>query len=275
MTGGLNPNAFAALKLIHFRSFDGRSISAFLYRSKEASVKTPVPVIILIHGGPESQYRPVLSARIQYYVTRLGCAVICPNVRGSTGYGKTFVGLDDGMRREDSVRDVGALLDWIGTQPDLDEQRVAVIGRSYGGYMVLASLIHHGDRLRAGIEAAGITNFVTFLEQTEAYRQDRRRVEYGDERSDETRAFFERIAPARNVDKIHTPLLVVHGVHDPRVPFSETRKIVERLIAKDRDVWAVYVGDEGHRFDKRTNHDYIRAIEVMFLQRHLGLPGVK
>jgi dipeptidyl aminopeptidase/acylaminoacyl peptidase len=257
--------------MIRFPSFDDRLISALLYRPPGTKAKQPVPVIVSIHGGPESQYRPIFSARIQYYVGRLGCAVICPNVRGSTGYGKTFVNLDNGTKREDSVRDIGALLDWISARRELDDRRVAVIGRSYGGYMVLASLVHFGDRLCAGIEAAGIANFASFLEHTESYRRARRRVEYGDEREEDMRAFFDRINLVQNADRIHTPLLVVHGVNDPRVPFAESRRIVNRLQALDRNVWAIYVGDEGHRFRKRTNTDFIRVVEVMFLHRHLAL----
>ncbi|MBN2291933.1 MAG: S9 family peptidase, partial [Pirellulales bacterium] len=275
VTGGLNPNSFVEPTLVSYPSFDGRKISAFLYRPPQAGPKNPVPTIIMIHGGPASQYRPVFSSRIQYYVGQLGCAVICPNVRGSSGYGKTFLALDNGMKREDSVRDIGALLDWIVSQKDLDAKRVAVTGRSYGGYMVLASLVHYSDRLRAGIEAAGIANFASFLEHTESYRQNRRRVEYGDERTEEMRAFFDRIAPSRNAAKIQTPLLVVHGVNDPRVPFSEAQKIVNRLISLDRDVWGIYVGNEGHIFRKRSNTDYIRVVEVMFLQRHLALRNVQ
>lgn len=269
VVGGLNPDEFIEPSVIQFASFDDRPVSAFYYRPRFASAERPVPVIISIHGGPESQYRPRFSARTQYFIARMGCAVICPNVRGSTGYGKTFVELDNATKREDSVRDIGALLDWIAAQPELDSSRVAVTGRSYGGYMVLASLAHFGDRLCAGIEAAGIANFTSFLEQTESYRQDRRREEYGDERNEEVRAFFDRINPTSNAHKIRTPLLVVHGVHDPRVPFSEARQIVERLQALDRDVWAVYVNDEGHSFRKRNNTDYISVVEVMFLTKHL------
>ncbi len=272
VVGGLNPDEFVEPTVVEFKSFDGRPVSAFYYRPRDATEARPVPVILSIHGGPESQYRPYFSPSTQYYVNRLGCAVICPNVRGSMGYGKTFVGLDDGAKREDSVRDVGALLDWIAAQPELDAKRVVVTGRSYGGYMVLASLVHFSDSLCAGIEAAGIANFNSFLEQTESYRRARRRVEYGDERNEKMRSFFGRINPTGNVERIKSPLLVVHGLNDPRVSFAEATQIVEKLRALDRDVWAVYVFDEGHSFHKRSNVDYIRAVEVMFLRRHLRLP---
>ena len=198
--------------------------------------------------------------------------MICPNVRGSTGYGKTFLGLDDGLRREDSVKDVGSLLDWIDEQPELDAGRAVVVGRSYGGYMVLASMIHFGDRLKVGIEAAGIANFTSFLELTEPYRQDRRRVEYGDERDEEVRQFFSKINPTALAKEITSPLLVVHGVNDPRVPFNEAQQIVNRLQALGRDVWALYIEDEGHSFKKRENADYIHAVEAAFLKKHLSLP---
>ena len=272
VVGGLDPNEFVRPELIQFPAHDGRDIDAFCYRPDQASAEHPVPVIISIHGGPESQYRPYFSPRLQFLIDRLGCAVICPNVRGSTGYGKTFVGLDDRTNREESVRDIGSLLDWIATQPDFDSQRVVVIGRSYGGYMVLASMIRFNDRLCAGIEEAGIANFTSFLEKTEVYRQARRRVEYGDERTKEMRDLFQRINPTRNAEQIRAPLLVVHGKHDPRVPFGEAEQIVEKLADLDREVWAVYVGDEGHSFNKRENTDYIRAVEVAFLKRQLKLP---
>ena len=154
---------------------------AFIYKPED--IKEPVPVIITIHGGPESQYRPRFSSSIQQWVKRLGAAVIAPNVRGSNGYGKDYLKMDNGFKREDSVKDIGALLDWVKTQPDLDSDRVAVIGGSYGGYMVLASAVYYSDQLVGAVDRVGISNFVTFLKNTEDYRRDLRRVEYGDERT--------------------------------------------------------------------------------------------
>ncbi|MEC9063770.1 MAG: alpha/beta fold hydrolase, partial [Pseudomonadota bacterium] len=213
--GGLDVSEFVEPKLISYKSFDGRMIPAFIY-AKEC--EEPQAVIISIHGGPESQSRPSFSQRIQLWSKRLGAAVITPNVRGSDGYGKSYLGLDNGFLREDSVRDIGALLDWIESQPCLDSKRVAVIGGSYGGYMVLASATHYSDRLKAAVDIVGISNFVTFLENTEDYRRDLRRVEYGDERDPEMRAFLESISPNNNIEEINVPILVVQGENDPRVP---------------------------------------------------------
>ena len=226
-------------------------------------------MIVNIHGGPESQSRPSFSSTTQYYVNELGIAVIYPNVRGSRGYGKTYLKLDNGRRREDSVRDIGALLDWIAAAPDLDADRVAVTGGSYGGYMVLASVVHYGDRLRAGIERVGISNFVTFLENTQPYRQDLRRVEYGDERDPDMRAFLTQISPLTRVDKITTPMLISQGQNDPRVPASESEQIVAALKKGDIPVWYALARDEGHGFRKKSNRDYLSAVTAMFVQRHL------
>ena len=183
-------------------------IPAYYYRPRSASADSPVPVVVSIHGGPESQYRPYFRSSTQYYVNELGLAVIAPNVRGSAGYGKTYLKLDNAEKREDSVRDIGALLDWIDKQPELDASRVAVIGGSYGGYMVLGSLVNYPDRITAGVDIVGIANFISFLEQTKAYRRDLRRAEYGDERDPSMRAVFERINPTANADKIRSALLV-------------------------------------------------------------------
>ena len=190
-----------------------------------------MPVIISIHGGPEGQSRPRFSSTFQLWIEKLGVAVITPNVRGSEGYGKTYLGLDNGFNREDSVKDIGSLLDWIEKQPNLDSSRVAVYGGSYGGYMVLASAVYYSDRLKAAIDIVGISNFVTFLTNTQDYRRDLRRVEYGDERDPKMRAFLEKISPNNNVDKISVPMFVAQGENDPRVPVTESEQIVESLRA--------------------------------------------
>jgi dipeptidyl aminopeptidase/acylaminoacyl peptidase len=267
VVGGLNPQSFTLPTLETIPSFDGQQVAAFQYRPAAASPTNPVPVVISLHGGPESQYHPYFSPHIQYLVGQQGYAVLCPNVRGSTGYGKTFTSLDDGPRREDSVRDIGAILDWIAKQPELDAKRVVVRGRSYGGYLVLASLARYGDRLCAGVDVAGLTDFQSFLKHTEAYRRARRRIEYGDERDPSTQVFFERIAPINNIKQIRSPLLVVHGANDPRVPFREATRLVERLSALDRDIWAVFVHDEGHQLSKHLNVNYALGVETMFLNR--------
>jgi protease II len=266
--GGLDPASFVVPEPVRFASFDKSEIPAWVYRPKGASAEKKAPVLIQIHGGPESQYRPIFSPTTQYYVSE-GIAVIHPNVRGSAGYGKTYLRLDNAEKREDSVKDIGALLDWIAKQPELDASRVAVSGGSYGGYMVLASLVHYGDRLKAGVDYVGIANFITFLERTSPYRQDLRRAEYGDERKPEMRSVFERINPTAGAGKIVSALLVAHGRNDPRVPFFEAEQIVDIVRGNKREVWTVYADNEGHGFAKKDNSDYVRAAEAMFLRRFL------
>jgi dipeptidyl aminopeptidase/acylaminoacyl peptidase len=269
--GGLDPASFVVPELVRFASIDGREIPAWVYRPKAATAEKngkKLPVLIQIHGGPEGQYRPSFSPTTQYYAGE-GIAVIHPNVRGSAGYGKTYLRLDNAEKREDSVKDIGALLDWIARQPDLDASRVAVAGGSYGGYMVLASLVHYGERLKAGVDYVGIANFVTFLERTSPYRQDLRRAEYGDERKPEMRSVFERINPTANAKKIVSALMVAHGRNDPRVPFFEAEQIVGIVRGQGREVWTVYADNEGHGFAKKDNSDYVRAAEALFLRRFL------
>ncbi len=267
--GGLDPETFVEPRRIAFDSFDGRSIPGYRFLPPGASAERPVPVFIGIHGGPESQYRPEFSPFDQYLLNELGIAVIRPNVRGSNGYGKTYLQLDNGPLREDSVRDIGALLDWIAGQPELDSSRVAVYGGSYGGYMVLASLTHFPDRIRAGIDVVGIASFTTFLENTSPYRRDLRRAEYGDERDPEMRKVFERINPTQNAHKIRSALLVAHGRNDPRVPFSEAEQIAPIVRRNGVDVWTVYADNEGHGFAKQDNREYLTAAQVLFLRRFL------
>ena len=269
--GGIDPDGFAAPELISYPTFDQhegapRQIPAFVFRPEGEG---PHPVLIHIHGGPESQYRPYFSSTFQYLVKELGMVVIAPNVRGSNGYGKSYLKLDNGFKREDSVRDIGALLDWIETQPDMDADRVVVRGGSYGGYMVLASLVHYSDRLAAGIESVGISNFVTFLENTQPYRRDLRRAEYGDERDPEMRAHLEAISPLNQVDRITRPLMISQGANDPRVPASESEQIYAALKAEGIPVWYVLAEDEGHGFRKKFNRDYNAAVMSLFLERHV------
>ncbi|MDA1076801.1 MAG: prolyl oligopeptidase family serine peptidase, partial [Proteobacteria bacterium] len=220
--GGLDPDSFVEPELISYPTFDSdtdepRQIPAFVYRP---AGEGPHPVVISIHGGPEAQYRPYFSSVVQSYVTGLGAAVIAPNVRGSNGYGKSYLKLDNGFLREDSVKDIGALLDWIESDPGLDASRIVVMGGSYGGYMVLASMVHYSDRLLAGVERVGISNWVTFLENTQNYRRDLRRAEYGDERDPVMREYLERISPLNHVSRMTRPLYIAQGLNDPRVPAS-------------------------------------------------------
>ena len=270
-TGGLDPAGFVRPLQIQVTSFDGRQVPAYYFRPASASRERPAAVLISIHGGPESQYRPFFSGLSQFLVKELGLAVIAPNVRGSAGYGKTYLKLDNAERREDSVKDIGAVLDWVAEQPELDASRVAVIGGSYGGFMVLSSLVHYPDRIKAGIDIVGIANFITFLERTSPYRQDLRRAEYGDERKPEMRAVFERINPTAGAGKIRSALLVAHGRNDPRVPFSEAEQIAEKARAAGRPVWTVYADNEGHGFAKKDNRDYLTVVQVLFLKEFLEL----
>jgi dipeptidyl aminopeptidase/acylaminoacyl peptidase len=270
--GGLDTDTFVEPKIIRYQTFDdaeGRSrrIPAFLYKPEGTG---PFPVIVYLHGGPESQYRPRFSSTFQMWIRELGAAVVAPNVRGSSGYGREYVLLDNGYRREDSVKDIGALLDWIASQPDLDGSRVAVYGGSYGGYMVLASLVRYGDRLRAGVDIVGISNFVTFLKNTQDYRRDLRRAEYGDERDPEMAAFLDAISPNRSADKIKTPLFVAQGQNDPRVPVTESEQIVAEIRSAGHEIWYMKAMNEGHGFRKKENSDLYRQIVVMFLKKHLA-----
>jgi dipeptidyl aminopeptidase/acylaminoacyl peptidase len=262
--GGLDPAAMVEPTLVRFKSFDGREIPAWVFRPKKAG---KVPVILSIHGGPEGQARPGFSATYQYWANELGAAVIVPNVRGSTGYGKTYVGLDNGMKRHDSVKDIGALLDWIGAQPDLDASKVVVTGGSYGGYMTLAAFADYNDRLAGAIDTVGISNWLTFMANTEGYRRDLRRVEYGDEREPKMRAFLEQDSPIAHVAKMKKPLFVIAGFNDPRVPWTEGQQMVKQARANGGDVWWMMAKDEGHGFRKKQNVDAQREAETLFLQK--------
>jgi len=266
-TGGISPTAFVKPTLIHWPSFDDRSISGFFYEKPAGAKK--LPVIIMIHGGPESQFRPSFLGRYNYFLNELGAAVIWPNVRGSDGYGKTFLDLDNGTKREDSVKDIGALLDWIKTRPDLDADRVMIMGGSYGGYMTLACSFHYADRIRCSNDIVGISNFVTFLEHTEAYRRDLRRVEYGDERNPEMREFLLKISPMNHLTEITKPLFIVAGQNDPRVPASEGRQMVEALKQRGQTVWYLLGKNEGHGFAKKANADFEFYACIKFIQDEL------
>jgi dipeptidyl aminopeptidase/acylaminoacyl peptidase len=267
-TGGLNTTGFAAAELVSWKSFDGQQISGFLYRPAR-KFQGKRPVIIDIHGGPEAQSRPSFLGRMNYYLNELGVAIILPNVRGSSGQGKTFLAADNGFKREDSVKDIGALLDWISTQAELDSQRVMVAGGSYGGYMSLAVATKYSDRIKAAIDIVGISNFVSFLERTEGYRRDLRRVEYGDEREPKMREFLQKISPTTNAAKIKVPLFVIHGQNDPRVPLNEAQQIVQAVRQNGVPVWYLMAKDEGHGFSKKRNVDYQFYATVMFVKKFL------
>ena len=273
-TGGLDPARFVTPRLVRYPTFDAdprqggarRTIPAFVYPPDPKRFPGRRPVEIQIHGGPEAQVRPSFRGSLNYLTDELGVAIVAPNVRGSSGYGKTYLALDNGEKREDSVKDIGALLDWIATQPDLDPARVMVAGGSYGGYMTLAAMTHYSDRLACGFDSVGISNFVTFLEHTQAYRRDLRRVEYGDERDPKMRAFLESIAPVRHAGDIRKPLLVAAGANDPRVPVSESDQIAAAVAANGVPVWYVLAKDEGHGFQKKANADYLGTVAIAFLE---------
>jgi dipeptidyl aminopeptidase/acylaminoacyl peptidase len=261
-------NDFPPAELVKWKSFDGKEITGFLYRPP-AKFSGKRPVMVIIHGGPEGQSLPTFVGRSNYLLNELGIALIFPNVRGSTGYGKTFTLLDNGFKREDTYKDINALFDWITTQPDLDPSRIAIMGGSYGGHMTLAISTFYSDRIKCSVDIVGMSNLVTFLEHTEAYRRDLRRVEYGDERDPKMREFLERIAAMNNIEKIKKPMLVVAGKNDPRVPVTESEQIVAAVKKAGTPVWYIMAKDEGHGFQKKPNQDYQFYATVEFLQQYL------
>jgi dipeptidyl aminopeptidase/acylaminoacyl peptidase len=265
---GVDTSAFGDQRIVRWKSFDGLTISGLL-NTPPARFAGKRPVIVAIHGGPEAQATAGFLGRWNYFVQEMGIAILQPNVRGSTGYGKTFLTLDNGLKREDSVKDIGALLDWIAQQPNLDASRVLVTGGSYGGYMTLATAVHYSDRIVGGLPVVGPSNFVTFLTNTESYRRDLRRVEYGDERDPAIRAWMEKTAPLANADKIRKPLFVVQGRNDPRVPFTESEQIVAKVRANGLPVWYLRGENEGHGFARKENVDFEFYATVLFLDQTL------
>jgi len=267
-SGGLNPETFSEPKLIKWKSFDGTMISGFLYMPPR-SFTGPRPVIVNVHGGPESQSRPGFNGRGNYLMSELGCVVIQPNVRGSTGYGKTFLAMDNGIKREGAYEDMNALFDWIKTQPGLDGNRILVTGGSYGGHMTLIAATRYSDKIAGAVDVVGPSNFVTFLEHTSPYRRDLRRVEYGDERDPKVREFLLRTAPMSHTADVHKPLLVVAGYNDPRVPYTESEQIANAVKQNGVPVWFLMAKDEGHGFAKKKNADFQFYVTAMFIQKYL------
>ena len=247
-----------------FDRTDGRErqMPVYIY---EPSTPGPHPVLIVLHGGPKSQFRPGFDPWLQYVVNELGYAVVAPNVRGSSGYGKTYLALDNGQLREDAVKDVGALLVWLGLQTAFDSKHVVVSGESYGGYLTLATLVNFGERLRGGVDLAGIPDFVSYLTNTAPYAQQQRRAEYGDERDPDMRTFLRRISPLTNAERITRPLLIVHGRNDSQVPLNEVEQMVYRLRNKGGEVWYLQVGDEGHSLRKKSDRDAYYKTFAQFL----------
>jgi dipeptidyl aminopeptidase/acylaminoacyl peptidase len=269
--GGIPPASFVAPELVHYATFDCdqggavRQIPAWFYLP--AGGRQPVPAVVLVHGGPESQYRPSFSFLIQYLVHG-GYAVLAPNVRGSTGYGKAYSRLDDVEKRMDSVADLAHAARWLREQPGIDGKRLALYGGSYGGFMVLSAMTTYPDLWAAGVDVVGIGNFVTFLENTSAYRRAHREAEYGSLERD--RDFLQRISPIHHVDQIAAPLMVVHGANDPRVPLSEAEQIVQALRARGVSVESMVFDDEGHGLVKLKNKRVAYPAIVAFLDRHLS-----
>jgi dipeptidyl aminopeptidase/acylaminoacyl peptidase len=266
--GGMDISTLQEPELISWKSFDGKTISGYLYKAS-AHFTGKRPVIINIHGGPEGQSRPTFLGRSNYFLNELGVCIIYPNVRGSSGYGKTFVDLDNGMKREESVKDIGSLIDWIAMQPDLDKDRIMITGGSYGGYMTLAVSYLYSDKIRCSLDVVGISNFNTFLKNTESYRRDLRRVEYGDERDPAMAAFFEAIAPMNHTDKIKKPLFIVQGGNDPRVPATESIQMKDKIRQNGGTVWFLMANDEGHGFRKKNNADFQFYATLEFIRQFL------
>lgn len=255
-------------KLIEWNSFDKMKISGFYYPAA-AKFTGKRPVMINIHGGPEGQSLASFLGSNNYYTNEMGVAIIFPNVRGSSGFGKTYIAKDNWYLREDSVKDIGALLDWIAQQPELDKDRIMIMGGSYGGYMTLATAFHYADRIRCSVDVVGISNFNTFLKNTEEYRRDLRRVEYGDERDPKMYAFLDKISPLNNTDKIKKPMFIIQGTNDPRVPVTEATQMRDKLKAQGNVVWYLEAKDEGHGFRKKPNIDYQRLAVIKFMEAYL------
>ncbi|HEX8667541.1 MAG TPA: prolyl oligopeptidase family serine peptidase [Allosphingosinicella sp.] len=275
-TGGLDPKRNVEPVLVETTSFDGERVSGFLYRPDPVKFPGRRPLIVNIHGGPEGQSRPGFLGRNNYLLNELGIAIFYPNVRGSTGFGKRFVALDNGPElRENSVKDIGAFLDVLARDPALDAARFAETGGSYGGYMCYASAIRYGDRFKAANCIVAISNFVTFLENTQSYRRDLRRVEYGDERDPAQRKRLLEISPLTRVKELRLPLMVQTGGNDPRVPASEAEQIVKAVRRNGGTAWHLLAQNEGHGFAKKENQDYSFWSSLLFWQQNLlGQPAV-
>lgn len=270
-TGGIDPENFVEPRLIRWEGVDKRTISG-LYYAPPSSFRGPRPVIIYLHGGPERQARLKFNGPMNYFIDRHGIALIEPNVRGSSGFGKTFLQLDDGFQRVNAYRDLDGLFDWIAKNPDLDAERVMVTGFSYGGHMTLAAATMYDARICCSVDVVGIGNLRTFLENTQGYRRDLRRAEYGDERLPEMRAFLDKIAPINHAGEINKPMLVVQGENDPRVPKSESEQMVRTLERNGTPVWYIVAKDEGHGFRKKKNADFQFYATIKFVQDYLLAP---
>ncbi|RLM59529.1 S9 family peptidase [Halobellus sp. Atlit-31R] len=263
-TAGIPRDSFVEPELVHYPTFDGREIPAFFTLPETDTGAGETPVIVDIHGGPESQRRPSFSAVTQYFLAN-GYAVFEPNVRGSAGYGKAYGHLDDVENRMDSVADVEAAVEWLHDHPAVDPDRIVAMGGSYGGFMVLAAMTEYPDLWAAGVDVVGIANFVTFLENTGEWRRKLREAEYGS--LDDDRAFLESISPLNTIEEIRAPLFVLHGANDPRVPVSEAHQLVEAA-SEHVPVRELVFEDEGHGLTKLDNRIEAYGEIVEFLNEH-------
>jgi len=276
-TGELDLNRISIPAMRKLRSIDrlefdsvfylpGKSVNGKFIPQKSAR---PRPVIILFHGGPESQFRPRFMGRLNYFMSEQGCALFCPNVRGSRGYGKKFLKADNGMARATVMWDIQRLRDAIAADPAFDAKRIAVMGGSYGGFMALHSMVKMNNFVQCGVDVVGISNFVTFLENTSDYRRDLRRAEYGDERDPEMRKFLQELSPLTHVNEITKPLLIVQGANDPRVPTSESAQMEKALRKRGIPTWYLLAKDEGHGFRKQSNREFQFLTTIQFFRKHL------
>ncbi|MEZ3116664.1 alpha/beta fold hydrolase [Halobaculum sp. MBLA0147] len=263
-TAGVPPETFVEPELVHYPTFDERDIPGFF--STPGDETGELPVVVDVHGGPEAQRRPSFAGVKQYLLSQ-GYAVFEPNVRGSSGYGRAYSHLDDVDKRMDSVADLAAAADWLAEHPSVDPDRIAVMGGSYGGFMVLSALTEYPERWAAGVDVVGIANFVTFLENTGDWRRELREAEYGS--LEEDREFLESISPINHVENVQAPLFVLHGENDPRVPVSEAEQIVAELDDRDVPVRKLIFEDEGHGFSKLENQIEAYRAVVGFLDEHV------
>ena len=264
-TGGIPRESFVSPSLVRYHTFDKREIPAFFFAPQEGQPRK-LPVVIYVHGGPESQFRPTFNSVIQYLVAR-GYGVFAPNVRGSTGYGYEYQSLDDVRQRMDSVKDLQYAVRWLVESGTADARRIAVMGGSYGGFMVLSSMTTYPDLWAVGVDIVGVANFVTFLENTGPWRRKMREPEYGTLEHD--REFLEQISPINSVDRIAAPLFVVHGANDPRVPLEEAEQIVTAVRKRGLPVEYLVFPDEGHGLVKRANRLAAYPAIARFLDEHL------
>ncbi len=266
--GGVDASAIPAPQLVKWKSFDGLEISGFLYpANKKFSGKRPV--IIDIHGGPVSQSLPFYNSTTNYYTNELGISVIFPNIRGSFGFGKSFTEMDNGLKKENAVKDIGALLDWIISRSDLDAGRVMVTGGSYGGYMTYRTAIEYNKKIRCAVEAFGMSDMLSYKNSVDTAYREYFSHEFGDEKVSSIHDYLERISPLKNANKITMPIFIIQGRNDPKIPYTESQQMVEAIKRNSGSVWYLLANDEGHGFSKQANRDYLFYATVEFIKRYL------